>query len=261
MTITLTKAVEVQLKAAAGDSGNDLELGEFTALVSAFGNVDSYGDVVMPGAFAKSLAEAETTGDPIPVIWNHDWSDPFSHIGEVIKAEETTDGLLVTARVDMDTSRGAQVFRLLKGRRVRQFSFAFDIRPGGAGWATRKDDATGAEYEVFELRDLVLHEVGPCLVGVNRETQLESVKAARAEYTDHPTRDRKAAEEGKGSSDEDGQEQEPTSHDGDGAADDEDEAGDAESGARETPSSASAADGAASVDYWTAQMTALERRS
>ncbi|MER7014553.1 HK97 family phage prohead protease [Saccharopolyspora sp. NPDC000359] len=164
-----TKDFGARVKAAGDADG--LAEGEFTALVSVFGNVDSVGDVVVPGAFADSLAEWAAKGDPLPVIWAHDWSDPYSHIGHVTQAEETADGLVVTGQLDLDNPKALQVYRLLKGRRVTQFSFAYDI-----------EDAAPAERdgrEVYELRKLRVHEVGPCLIGANQETQLLAAKARR----------------------------------------------------------------------------------
>lgn len=164
----LTKDAPARVKAAGESDG--LGAGEFTALVSVFGNEDSVGDVVMPGAFADDLARWRESGDPIPVIWSHDWSDPFSHIGHVTEARESAGGLLVTGQLDLDNPKGAQVFRLLKGRRVTQFSFAYDIEDGG--WGER------GGREVYELRKLKVHEVGPTLVGANQETELLAAKAA-----------------------------------------------------------------------------------
>lgn len=162
-----TKDCPARVKAAG--EGDGLEAGQFTALVSVFGNKDSVGDVVMPGAFTKTLADWEAKGDPIPVIWSHDWGDPFSHIGHVVKAEETPDGLQVTGQIDMDNPKAEQVYRLLKGRRVTQFSFAYDIEDG----APSEHDGTDA----FELKELKLHEVGPTLVGANQETELLAAKS------------------------------------------------------------------------------------
>lgn len=161
--------------AVLGAGDGDLADGEIIALVSVFGNVDSYGDVVIPGAFGKSLVEWETRGDPIPFIWAHDWADPFSHIGVVRSAEETDAGLRVRAYISPEerelNMKAAQVYRLLKNRRVTQFSFAFDVKDGG--WAERDG------REVYELRELKIHEIGPCLLGVNQETELIAAKAAR----------------------------------------------------------------------------------
>lgn len=166
-----TKEAPARIKAAGEADG--LQPGQFTALVSVFGNEDSVGDVVIPGAFTDTLAEWAAKGDPIPVLWSHDWSDPFSHVGVVVDATETDEGLLVTGQIeDMDTNpTAAQVYRLLKGRRVTQFSFAYDVQEGA--WVEPEDS-----WPYYELRKLKLYEVGPTLVGANQETELLAAKAA-----------------------------------------------------------------------------------
>jgi HK97 family phage prohead protease len=168
--------MEVTAKVKAAGTADGLAEGQFTALVSVFNNEDSYGDVVRPGAFTQTLSEWSAKGDDIPVIWAHQWSDPFSHIGRVVKAVETLQGLEVTGQIEdlEDNKTAAQVYRLLKGRRVTQFSFAYDV--GEGGWITDDEHPWGGYYE---LRRLDLHEVGPCLLGVNRETELLAAKAAR----------------------------------------------------------------------------------
>ena len=165
---TYLKQADAAVKAVGGDTGTELAEGQFHALVSVFGNVDAYGDVVLPGAFATTLAEHEAAGDPIAVVWSHKWDDPFAHIGHVVKAWESPDGLEVIAQLDLENPTAVQVHKLLKARRVRQFSFAYDVVDGG--WGERDD------REVYELRELKLNEVGPCLLGVNRETDLRDVK-------------------------------------------------------------------------------------
>ncbi|WP_328660377.1 HK97 family phage prohead protease [Nocardia salmonicida] len=168
------KQFRSQVKAAGAADG--LKDGQVRALVSVFGNVDSVGDIVMPGAFAEDLTAWAAKGDPIPAIWSHDWRDPFAHVGVVLDAKETEAGLETLYEMDLDNAKAAQVYRLLKGRRVTQSSFAYDILD--AGWAKRTDEATGKEYEVYELRKLHIIEVGPTLVGANEETELLAVKSA-----------------------------------------------------------------------------------
>jgi hypothetical protein len=171
----LTKdAPALRVKVTPEDEG---DAGEFTALVSVFGNVDAYGDVVMPGAFERTLKEWSASGYPIPVYWGHNLSDPDYNIGEVVEAVETDRGLQVRARLDLETPKAQQVHRLLKGGRVKEFSFGYSVRD--AGWG-EKDGA-----EVYELRDLSLFEVSVVPVGANPETELQTVKtlgerAARA---------------------------------------------------------------------------------
>lgn len=159
----------------AAGSADGLAEGQFRALVSVFGVKDSYGDVVIPGAFTDTLAEWKGRGDPIPVFWSHRLDDPDFCIGELVDAKETADGLEVLGQVDVDAAKGLQAYRLMKGRRVTQFSFSYDVIE--AGWAKR-ENAAGDPEEYFELRKLKLYEVGPTLIGANQETDLLAVKAA-----------------------------------------------------------------------------------
>lgn len=162
-----TRDYDVAVKAVGKDDG--LEDGQFEAIVSVFNTIDSYGDVVVPGAFTEDLEQWAASGDPLPVIWAHDWMDPFSHVGYSISATEDARGLKVKGQLDLDNPKALQVYRLLKGRRIKQFSFAFDVLE--AGFGTRDDQ------EVYELRKLKVYEVGPCLIGVNQDTELLAVKA------------------------------------------------------------------------------------
>ncbi|MFD8437444.1 HK97 family phage prohead protease [Streptomyces microflavus] len=177
-----TKECTAKIKAVGVADG--LQDGQFRALVSVFGNEDSMGDVIAPGAFAQVLAEWKASGDPIPVVWAHKWGDPFAHIGVVLEAKETTAGLEVLAQIeDMDTNPTAKhVHGLLKGRRIKQFSFAYDV--GEGGWVETDDRATHPWGEYYEIKRFSsLFEVGPCLVGANQQTDLLAAKAADLAHT------------------------------------------------------------------------------
>lgn len=165
------KSCPVQIKAAGAQDGTDE--GVFEAIVAAY-NIDSVGDKIIPGAFEESLAEWKSSGDPIPVLWSHMSQDPDYHIGWVLDAEERADGLWVKAQMDPEDladkqSKASKVYKLLKGRRVTQFSFAYDILEGA--WVEKADDA------YYELRKLKLFEVGPTLIGANQTTELLDVKS------------------------------------------------------------------------------------
>lgn len=160
------KTCPATIKAAGDHEGT--EQGVFEAVVAAY-NVDSVNDRIVPGAFKATLDQWKDSGSPIPVIWSHKSDDPDYHIGYVEAAEEREEGLWVRARLDLDEPKSAKVYKLLKGRRVSNFSFAYDIdeaRPG------KKDDGSSVQ----ELHRLTLHEVGPCLIGANRATALLDVK-------------------------------------------------------------------------------------
>ena len=155
---------------AVGQTFGDetLEEGQFIALGAVFGNIDSYGERIVEGAFSETLAEWAASGDPIPVIWQHDWSNPDSHIGYVLWAKETPEGLLYKGQLDLDHPRAAQVYRLMKGRRVTQQSIGFDILNAA--------EVIEDEKYVFEIHKVKLYEIGPCLVGVNTATDLLDIK-------------------------------------------------------------------------------------
>lgn len=165
----LIKNMTVNTKAGP-ESG--LKEGEFEAYASVFGNVDSYGDVVMPGAFADSLKEWGDGPATLPVLWGHNMSDPDYNIGAVLEAVEDEHGLKVRAALDLDAPKAAQVYRLLKAGRVSQMSFAFDVLDGA--WAERDG------VEVYELRKMKLYEVSVVPIGANQETEVLAVKAAAA---------------------------------------------------------------------------------
>lgn len=173
----LTKSVPVVAVKAGEQDG--LEPGQFEALVSVIGNKDAYGDVVMPGAFDETLAEWKASGNPIPVIWSHGYQDPDNHVGYVLDAQERTvdgkTGLWIKAQLDTDDDapKARQVGRLLRGKRVTQFSFSYDVLEG----AHAKSDELG---DYYELRKMRLYEVGPTLIGANQETELLSAKALDA---------------------------------------------------------------------------------
>jgi HK97 family phage prohead protease len=174
-TTQRVKALQLtQFKAVGetGDDGKKLGEGEFTALASVFGNIDRYGERVIKGAFSDTLEAWAAKGDPIPVIWYHAWTDPFAHIGEVLSIEEREDGLWYKGAIDLDEPLAAKVYKLMKGRRITQQSFGFDVIDGGFV----KADG----IEVYDITKVELFEVGPCLQGVNPATELLDVKAFRS---------------------------------------------------------------------------------
>jgi HK97 family phage prohead protease len=152
------------------DTKVDAESGTFEAHVAIFNNVDKGGDRIKPGAFAKSLERWKASGDPIPVIFNHDWGTPDAHVGVVTDATETEKGLFVRGTLDVaDNPVAKQVHRLMARRSLKEFSFGYSVPKGGEKRA--KDGAN-------DLLEIDLAEVGPTLKGMNPATELHAVKSA-----------------------------------------------------------------------------------
>ncbi|WP_461004821.1 HK97 family phage prohead protease, partial [Terrabacter terrigena] len=167
MKVKDTALTARQVKAGPDDG---LTEGEFTAYASVFGNEDSYGDIVVQGAFAADLARWKESGQNIPLLFGHNMADPDFNIGHVVEAVEDDYGLKVRAQLDLENAKAAQVYRMIKGRRVNQMSFAYDVIDGGA--------VTQDEKSVYELRQLKLYEVSVVTIGANQETEILAVKSA-----------------------------------------------------------------------------------
>ena len=157
--------VTVKAGPAAG-----LAEGQFEAYASIFGNVDSYGDVVQPGAFAETLKAWADSGNFLPVLFGHNMSDPDFNIGHVVEAVEDARGLKVVGQLDLESPKGAQVHRMLKGKRISQMSFAYDVIRGSVGQLDGLD--------VYELHEVKIYEVSLVTIGANSETEILAVKTA-----------------------------------------------------------------------------------
>lgn len=161
-----TKAIRLEVKAI------DLEAGQFEGYAAVFGNKDSYGDVIVAGAFAESLAtDYGADGQGVPTYWCHDFTDPFKNIGSTIWAREDSHGLRVRVQLDLDTQNAKQTLKLLKEGRVNQMSFGYSVLEG----AYVDSDEHGWYYE---LRKLKLHEVSVVPIGANQETEILAAKSA-----------------------------------------------------------------------------------
>src|SRR5690606_7913357 len=86
--------------------------GKFAGYGSVFGELDSYRDIVMPGAFAKSLAEDFDAKDRlVPMLWQHDYFNPIG-VYDVIR--EDSKGLYVEGACNMEVQQGRECHALMK---------------------------------------------------------------------------------------------------------------------------------------------------
>lgn len=90
---------------------------------AVFGNVDSYGDVIAPGAFAKSLADHRTENTMPKMLLQHDAFGALP-IGKWLDMSEDGYGLKVTGRL-IDTSAGRDAYTALKEEVVDGLSIGF----------------------------------------------------------------------------------------------------------------------------------------
>jgi hypothetical protein len=92
------------------DVSTDSETRTFTGLASVFGNVDLGGDIVMPGAFTKSLNIHRANGSMPAMLFLHRME---SIPGKWLDMRETDTGLHVKGKLS-NTPLGSEMHELLK---------------------------------------------------------------------------------------------------------------------------------------------------
>jgi len=98
-------------------ASSEAEAMTFEGYGAVFGNVDSYGDVIQPGAFADSLAASHKSGTwPAMLLQHGGWSmgaEDMTPIGIWTSLSEDGHGLKVSGKF-ADTARGREAYALLK---------------------------------------------------------------------------------------------------------------------------------------------------
>lgn len=142
--------------------------GTFKGYGSVFGNVDSYDEIVAPGAFAKSLDAIKDSGDPLPVLWQH---NPDKPIGGYTDLTEDKHGLKVAGfLLKDDVAQAAEAYALMKARVVKGLSIGYYVR----------DDSYDEKTGIRTLKELDLREISVVTFPANVQAQVSSVKSALA---------------------------------------------------------------------------------
>jgi len=143
--------------------------GTFTGYGSVFHVEDSYRDVVMPGAFSRSIDEyAENKAAPA-MLWQH---DPDKPIGVWDEIREDDHGLLMKGRLlineQVPNADGAHA--LIKAGAIRGLSIGYSIYGGGSTF--------DEEREIRELTDIKLWETSLVTFPANPAAMVTDVRAA-----------------------------------------------------------------------------------
>lgn len=153
-------AARLEVK-AAGDDG----ILHIKAYALAFGNIDSWGDVIMPGACDAFLAGPDA--DRMALCYQHDRSTVIG----VITAKGVDDyGMWIEADI-LPTSVGKDVALLLKSGAVKEFSIGY--RATKYSWEKRE----GYDYDIRVLESIEIYEVSPVTIAANPNAKIISAKA------------------------------------------------------------------------------------
>lgn len=178
--------MEMEHKAAPKGGGMLLEDegdGIVTALVSVTGIVDNVKDIILPGAYKRTLMERKPKG-----IWHHSWTDPIAktlEIEELMPGDPRLPGklangkawpreagaLLVKMQFNLDSDLGRRAYSNVKFYGDEQeWSIGYQVPTGGGV----KDQKTG----VRRIKDIDLYEYSPVLFGAM--THARTVGQAKA---------------------------------------------------------------------------------
>lgn len=138
------------------------DVGVFSGYGSTFGNMDAVRDIILPGAFTKTLAERTA---PVRLLWQHDWREP---IGVFDSLSEDGNGLKFNARLALGTQRGREAYELMKMGAVDRMSVGFSV--------SSPDDVEYADG-VTKYKAVTLHEISVVTFPANKEAVINSVKA------------------------------------------------------------------------------------
>lgn len=164
----------MEIKLAPPASGVDTM--SFSGYGAAFGNVDSYGDVIAPGAFANYLSDMKNGKQPWPAMlaqhggWGATAED-MTPVGVWTHLAEDGAGLQVTGQL-ADTPRGRELYTLMK----------MSPRPAIDGLsigyiAKASTPRSKPEDPRRTLTQIDLMEISPVTFPANRNARMTSVKA------------------------------------------------------------------------------------
>jgi len=102
------------------------EVGTFEGYASVFGEPDSYGDTIKPGAFKKAVSAKSKPA----MFWQHDQREP---IGAWLDLAEDTRGLKVKGKLVTEVPRAAAAHALIKAGALNGLSIGFRARASERG--------------------------------------------------------------------------------------------------------------------------------
>ena len=92
---------------------------------SLFGAGDQGGDVVVPGAYGKSLAALKASRRQVKMLWHH---DPAQPIGVWDEVREDARGLHVKGRILTDVEKGREAAALIAAGAIDGLSIGYRTR-------------------------------------------------------------------------------------------------------------------------------------
>ncbi len=138
--------------------------GLFRGYASTFnGPVDSFGDIIAPGAFVDTLQKHKSDGTSPALLWSHSQSDV---IGKWHTLEEDSHGLKAVGKLTLETAKGKEAYALMKDQ-------ALGLSIGFAAVKSKYDRAS----KTNTLSKIKLFEVSLVGIAANPAAKITHVKS------------------------------------------------------------------------------------
>ena len=149
--------------------------GSFEGYGAVFGNVDSYGDVIVKGAFRDSLREWKKLKKLPPMLAQHGGlglsDDDGIPVGKWTALEEDETGLKVEGRlINLDTDRGKRLYGAMREGVLDGLSIGYRVKRFTVG---TKPDEPRRKLEQIDLR-----EISIVTFPANERARARNVKSA-----------------------------------------------------------------------------------
>lgn len=149
--------------------------GTFSGYGAVFSNLDSYGDVIQPGAFKETLKTWKKSGRHPPMLLQHAMgmtTEDSLPVGVWTSMEEDDVGLKVEGRlIAMDTDRAKYIYEGLKTRALDGLSIGYVAKEFVVGTKPKEPRRS--------LKSVELMECSVVVFPANDKSRVKGVKSAR----------------------------------------------------------------------------------
>jgi HK97 family phage prohead protease len=137
--------------------------GIFKGYAAAFNNIDSWDDIIKPGAFQNTLKKGN---ENIPILWYH---DPYEPIGLPTEMREDKKGLYVEGKLSLKLQTAQDTLVRMQDGLVKGLSIGFR--------AVKFDFEKVKDRQIRNLHEIDLIEFSPVTFPANKRAKITSVKS------------------------------------------------------------------------------------
>ena len=148
-----------EIKASSMEEIDGMKYAYFEGYAATFGNEDSVNDIIMKGAFTKSLGKRK-----VKMCWQHRFSEV---IGSFTEIKEDDAGLYVKGRLNLGVEKAREAYALIKSG---------DLDSMSIGYGTIVSEYND-ETNVRLLKELELYEISIVTEPANAMATITNVKS------------------------------------------------------------------------------------